>query len=103
MALQDFVARRPANCALVASSALLTGGGGKAYTDLVAGCGDFGLQVDLVEILYHCAKCDPTCLPPSSPLTAPVRAAATRPAADVLAELRGVLVGHNGRLGAAAT
>jgi hypothetical protein len=79
------------------------GGGGRPLLALVDSCGDFSLQVDLLEVLYHCARAGPLGVFPPSTLVDAVRAAAAAPPGDMLGQLRRALGARNRLLGATAS
>ena len=50
--IADFISH-PDNCLILASAPQILEG--KAFTTLVDRCGDYTMQLDIAEILYHCA------------------------------------------------
>lgn len=82
--------------------------GGKALTAIVDLCGNYTLQLDIAECLYHCAQASFEGVPGQfpglqrCPLYDPIKKIAMKdelPMEDLAGELRKVLVEHNSNVG----
>lgn len=99
-ALLSYV-KHPENCQTLISAPSMTGG--KALTSIFETCGDFLLQLDLLEILYNCAVSQgeaggPSSLP-KTPFTSQITALAAKSDPDLNADLRKALMAYNRKLG----